>query len=222
MLLEPYSQLNNVRNNIDFLETFVGDGWTVASFCRMLPYAGTPVKAKLEQEQRLLGTPFEPDYRFQDPKLDIFYDWMLETFYERNFTNTGLCHILRSLLFEAHLKLSHRDLKNSAQLAYIHHLTAVCNGVAFYTLRCALDHIEAMSIDSLMHDRSYLKELSKNEISQEKKLLSEIVDYYWSNHDTTQPIRAQIQHHEKEWLGGFENSWTLPTGDRRATEASMA
>lgn len=106
MLLDPYSTFGMVRNNIDFLEEFVGDGWAVASFCRMLPYAGTPVKKKLEAEGRLLGTPFEPDYRFLDPKLDLFYDWLLETFHTRNFTNRGLCHILKSLLFEARLRLS--------------------------------------------------------------------------------------------------------------------
>ena len=37
MLLDPYSTFGMVRNNIDFLEEFVGDGWEVASFCSMLP-----------------------------------------------------------------------------------------------------------------------------------------------------------------------------------------
>jgi hypothetical protein len=38
----------------------------------------------------------EPDYNFLDPKLDRFYDWMLQTFNERNFTNRGLVEMLRS------------------------------------------------------------------------------------------------------------------------------
>jgi anaerobic magnesium-protoporphyrin IX monomethyl ester cyclase len=66
MLLEPYSMLQNVRNTIASLDRFVGDGWTVSSFCRTLPYAGTPLKRLLEAEGRLLGTPFEPDYMFLD------------------------------------------------------------------------------------------------------------------------------------------------------------
>ena len=95
MLVDPFSTFRSIRQNISFLEEFIGDGWTVAPFCRMLPYAGTPIKRRLEAEGRLLGTPFEPDYKFLDPKLDLFYDWMVKTFYERNFTNQGLCHILR-------------------------------------------------------------------------------------------------------------------------------
>jgi len=41
---------------------------------------GTPIKRKLEAEGRLLGTQFEPDYKFLDPKLDLFYEWMVNTF----------------------------------------------------------------------------------------------------------------------------------------------
>ncbi len=66
MLLDPWSDLRMVRANVDFLDEFVGDGWSVAGFCRMLPYAGTPTAAKLAAEGRLSGTAFEPDYRFLD------------------------------------------------------------------------------------------------------------------------------------------------------------
>src|SRR5256886_9494432 len=149
MLVDPYSTFRSIRQNVDFLETFIGDGWTVAPFCRMLPYAGTPIKRRLETEGRLLGTQFEPDYKFLDPKLDLFYDWMVNTFYVRNFTNQGLCHILRGLLFEAHLRLPARNRVSDAQKAYLHHLTAVCNRVACYTLRCAVNHIEASRLATL-------------------------------------------------------------------------
>jgi len=72
MLVEPYSTIEMIRNNVVFLEEFIGDGWSVAPFCRMLPYAGTPIKRRLEAEGRLAGTAFEPDYSFLDPKLDLF------------------------------------------------------------------------------------------------------------------------------------------------------
>lgn len=206
MLLDPYSTLGMVRTNIDFLESFVGDGWAVASFCRMLPYAGTPVKAKLEQEGRLLGTPFEPDYRFLDPKLDIFYDWMLETFHERNFTNRGLCHVLKSLLFESRLRLPEYQSFTDFDRLYANHLTAVCNGLALYTLRAAVNHIEGTPLRALEHDRSFLSQLTRHEREEEERLLSEAVDFYWSirRRREAPPISGEL-----EAPGGFENSWTL-------------
>src|SRR5262245_17427855 len=163
MLVDPYSTFRSIRQNVTFLEAFIGDGWTVAPFCRMLPYAGTPIKRRLEAEARLLGTPFEPDYKFLDRKLDLFYEWMVKTFYERNFTNQGLCHILRGLLFEAHLRLPARNRVSDAQRAYLHHLTAICNRLACYTLRCAADHCEATPLATLEENTGYLDRLTAHE-----------------------------------------------------------
>jgi radical SAM superfamily enzyme YgiQ (UPF0313 family) len=209
MLLDPYSTFGMVRNNIDFLEEFVGDGWAVASFCRMLPYAGTPVKAKLESEGRLLGSPFEPDYRFLDSKLDLFYDWMLETFHRRNFTSQGLCHLLKSLLFEARLRLSGAQRFTDFDRSYVKHLNAVSNGLALYTLRAAVDHIESTPLSTLERDRSFLQLLTRHEEEEEERLLHQVVDFYWS-------IRQRPGAPETEatlaTVGGFEKDWTLAEG----------
>lgn len=214
MMVEPYSSFRSIRQNIDFLEEFIGDGWTVAPFCRMLPYAGTPVKRRLQTEGRLLGTPFEPDYKFLDPKIDIFYDWMVNTFYERNFTNQGLCHILRSLLFESRLRLPARNRVSDGQRAYLHHLTAVCNRVACYTLRCAIDHIESRSLSALERDQSYLQGLTAHEKREETRLTNEIAQYYEWVHQDHSPIPGPA--------GGFEKSWTFYEGDREAAGVGAA
>jgi len=210
MLLDPFSTFESVRNNIDFLETFVGDGWTVACFCRMLPYAGTPLKTRLEQEGRLLGTPFEPDYRFLDPRIDQFYDWMLETFYERNFTNTGLCNILRALLFEAHLNMEGIEGFDAGKRAYLHHLTAVCNGIACYTLRTAVNFFDSRGVQEIERDKQFLKGLTLIEKEQEQKLLAEVAQLYGHVHQNPEERELScVRPVNYELLGGFENSWTL-------------
>jgi hypothetical protein len=214
MLVDPYSSFRSIRQNINFLEQFIGDGWTVAPFCRMLPYAGTPIKRKLEAEGRLLGTPFEPDYRFLDPKLDLFYDWMVRTFYERNFTNQGLCHILRGLLFEAHLRLSGKNRVSDPQKAYLHHLTARCNRLACYTLRCAIDHIEASSLSALERDPGYLDRLTTHEKREEARLVSEVAQYFEWVHQNDAAMPGPV--------GGFEKTWTFYEGDREAAGVGAA
>ena len=214
MMVEPYSTFRSIRQNITFLEEFIGDGWTVAPFCRMLPYAGTPIKRRLETEGRLLGTAFEPDYKFLEPKLDLFYQWMVETFYERNFTNQGLCHILRGLLFEAHLRLSAPNPVTEGQRAYLHHLTAVCNRVACYTLRCAVDHMEATPLSTLERDTGYLERLTAHEKREEARLINEVAQYYEWVHQDHSPIPGPV--------GGFEKSWTFYEGDREAAGVGAA
>jgi hypothetical protein len=43
---------------------------------------------------------------------------MIATFYERNFTNQGLCHMFRGLLFEAHLRLPGRNRVSEGQRSH--------------------------------------------------------------------------------------------------------
>lgn len=69
----------------------------------------------------------------QAPALGPGKGGMLEAFYRRNFTTDGLCHILRALLFEAHLRLDETNPVSPEARAYLHHLAAVTNGVACYT-----------------------------------------------------------------------------------------
>jgi anaerobic magnesium-protoporphyrin IX monomethyl ester cyclase len=206
MLLEPYSTLATVRSNIDFLRRFVGDGWAVAGFCRTLPYAGTPLKRQLESEGRLSGSPFEPDYTFLDPKLDRFYDWMLLTFRERNFTNTGLCEVLRSFIFEARLNLAdRRRFTGVGETARLGNITAQANGHALYALSAALDYVEATPLAEIGINDGFLAAVRAHEQAQEQRLLAEATDLYWS-------VRASDERRlsgAPGSIGGFENSWTV-------------
>ena len=74
MLLDPSSTFDTVRENLSFLRTIVGDGCLPVTFCRMLPYDGTPIKDELVRSGRLRGDVSNPDYDFLDPRLAEFYD----------------------------------------------------------------------------------------------------------------------------------------------------
>jgi radical SAM superfamily enzyme YgiQ (UPF0313 family) len=74
MLLDPSSTFDTVRENLAFLRTIVGDGCLPVTFCRMLPYDGTPIKEELVRTGRLRGDVNNPDYDFLDPRLAEFYE----------------------------------------------------------------------------------------------------------------------------------------------------
>src|SRR5579859_324266 len=74
MLFDPSSTFSSVRTNLNFLRQIVGDGSSAVTFCRMLPYDGTPIKDELERTGRLLGDISNPNYQFLDAKLNEFYD----------------------------------------------------------------------------------------------------------------------------------------------------
>lgn len=105
MLMNPWSTFESVQNNIDFLLKITEGGRSVISFCRMLPYVGTPVADRLIKEGRLNKNNLEADYNFLDPRLDKFYQWMLDVFKGRNFAASGTQNLLRLLQFESCLRL---------------------------------------------------------------------------------------------------------------------
>jgi anaerobic magnesium-protoporphyrin IX monomethyl ester cyclase len=73
MLFDPSSSFQTVRENIGFLRQIVGDGSAAATFCRMLPYGGTPIRDLLQKEGRLRGDLTNPDYDFLDLRLNEYY-----------------------------------------------------------------------------------------------------------------------------------------------------
>ena len=74
MLLDPSSTFASVRENLNFLRTILEDGCLPVTFCRMLPYDGTPIKDELVRTGRLRGDVCNPDYDFLDPRLADFYE----------------------------------------------------------------------------------------------------------------------------------------------------
>ncbi len=73
MLFDPSSTFESVRENIGFLRQIVGDGSAAATFCRMLPYGGTPIRDLLQREGRLRGDLTHPDYVFLDTRLNEYH-----------------------------------------------------------------------------------------------------------------------------------------------------
>ncbi len=73
MMFDPSSSFDSVRANVAFLRQVTADGSLPVMFCRMLPYAGTPIEAALDREGRLHGSSENPEYDFVDPRLHDFF-----------------------------------------------------------------------------------------------------------------------------------------------------
>jgi radical SAM superfamily enzyme YgiQ (UPF0313 family) len=212
MLMDPSSTFSSIRNNIDFLTAFVGDGWSIAPFCRMLPYAGTPVRTELERQGRLKGTDFQPDYAFLDPKLDFYYDWMIRTFHRRNFTSEGLCHVLRYLMFEARLRIGGIDDERARMTAVLQYITSRANRLAGDILRAGLDYVERTPLAQLRPDDEFLEGLTQWEEAAEDALMRDIAAY----------MAATEQRRRRHDAGSFGKSWTFGASAREAAGIGAA
>jgi anaerobic magnesium-protoporphyrin IX monomethyl ester cyclase len=148
MLLDPWSTISSVRNNMKFLEEICRGGYVVASYCRTLPYAGTPLEKKMRTEGRLTGPSLEADYHFMDPALDVFWDFSLVAFHDRNYCKDATAELLKGLLFQARLDYPDRphdpDFQRTVQM-----LVSASNNILFTTAKEGLDFIENEKISDL-------------------------------------------------------------------------
>ena len=74
MLFDPSSTFDSVRENTAYLRQITAGGMAPAVFCRMLPYAATPIEDRLAREGRLRGSVHNPDYDFLDPQLNSLFE----------------------------------------------------------------------------------------------------------------------------------------------------
>ncbi len=171
MLLEPWSDIDSVKENIKFLEKFTSDGSVIFFFVRMMPYAGTSAYARLDSEGRLKhSVELLPDYNFLDPRLDVYYNWMLIVFHKRNHSPNGTGKILQRLLFEAGLsynicdKRCKKALRNLVMHSNKSVLDILWKAIVFIETTDCLD-INSMELHDLRKEYIEIERRTENEIA---------------------------------------------------------
>ncbi len=150
MLLQPWSTLASVANNVTFLRRFCRDGYAVAGFCRTLPYVGTPMEKKMRDEGRLVGHALEADYQFLDPRLDALWDFSLAAFDGRNTGRAATWNVLRTLQFEARLDFPDRP-RDPSFVAAVQSIVDASNQLMFDVLDDALAILEDAEVPDARH-----------------------------------------------------------------------
>ena len=182
MLFDPSSTIDTLAQNIHFLRQMMSDGQAPINFCKMLPYAGTPIEAQLKREGRLRGTVSQPDYAFLDPRLDLYAHFVHQTFQKRNFKYSGLVERLRTYLFDIVLTQLTEDAPWVKDYEKdLHRMTRHVNRLALDTLKASLSFIAERDIFEILNGWGYLRDLMDWEIAQETKLearLARVVSHF--------------------------------------------
>jgi len=164
MIFDPSSTVDTVRENLAFLRSVGADGYFPINFCKMLPYAGTPIEAELRATGRLKGTMIRPDYDFGDPQLDWYAFMIHRIFTRRNFNPGGTVARLLQADFDQRLSQS---LGSSDQLsrreANVRQLIKHSNVVALETLETLLDEVVSRGAESLIDEQQTLLQLAERE-----------------------------------------------------------
>lgn len=175
MLFDPSSTVATVKENLRFLRTVGQDGYFPINFCKMLPYAGTPIETQLSNEGRLTGTITHPDYDFLDPKINWYAFLVQRIFTKRNFGSSGLVARLQQSDFELQLNRTLLgDQTASDRQLILRELTQRSNLLALETLEMLLDNVLQRDIDALFNERDTLVEIADREWRGEAEIEMEL------------------------------------------------
>lgn len=162
MLFDPSSTLDTIRENLDFLRAAGADGYFPINFCKMLPYAGTPIERQLQEEGRLRGTTTQPDYSFLDPRLDGFEFLVQSMFSRRNFGPQGLVARLQHTDLALHLARA-LGRQEATSAVHLRNLVEKTNLLAIDTLDSLLNALRDRGLDPLLADQAWLVALAEQE-----------------------------------------------------------
>jgi anaerobic magnesium-protoporphyrin IX monomethyl ester cyclase len=176
MICDPDSTMTSIRENIEFLKWIGREGDCLVNFCKMAAYAGTPIAARLRNEQRLHGTLGSPDYDFLDPRLSWFQLFLSQTFNFRNFDERGLVERLRFAKFDsAVLARFFGDHYNAdAYAKEVKELIRRCNESAVTTLSLAANFIAALTEDQILDRWPLLERWAQSELREESQIAAEL------------------------------------------------
>jgi len=90
LIFDPEATLGGIERNIEFIEAFAD---IPSNFCRAEVYAGTPLKAILEQSGRLTGDYFAWTYQMRDPRVEVLFRIAMTAFAARNFRPDGVANL---------------------------------------------------------------------------------------------------------------------------------
>ena len=100
LMFDPYSTVDDIRDNIAYLWAMGGEGQAPIIFARMEVYAGTPILKRLEREGRLIGNYLAWDYEIPDPRVELLYRLMMLAFRRRNYDFAGLQKVASQAFYE--------------------------------------------------------------------------------------------------------------------------
>lgn len=148
LLFDPEATLDGIRDNLDFMERFPE---SPSNFCRAEVYAGTPLKAVLEQQGRLRGNYMAWDYTMRGPKVEMLFRIASVAFAARNFKCDGAANLNLGIRFDFEvLKRFYPDVRATVCQEELRQLSSHMAQDSVDHLRRAVDFVESSDIHNAL------------------------------------------------------------------------
>lgn len=174
MMLNPYSNFTTLKQDIVFLKKIGASGQTVINFTKMVPYSGTPIYHSLKKENRLTGSIESPDYKYNDPRIDLLQMFFTQAFHYRNFDNNGLVERLRHAKFDAIImnKFFSNNYETKRYISSVQNIIRDSNAQCLETMSMAVNYMDMQNEKEIIDNWALLQKM----VSETKRMES----YYTS------------------------------------------
>lgn len=185
MLLNPYCSFKTLNNDLKFFKKIASMGSSILQFTKMVPYSGTPIQKRLLDENRLTGTFSAPDYKYEDPKIDLLESFFHDAFHYRNFNKNGLVELLRFAKFDALLR-NKLCPDGDARIFQdeLKQLIIAANQQLVETMSLAVTLFQTKTYDEIIKYWPILQDLIDDERKSEMRLT-----YFFNDLMSKQPIK---------------------------------
>ena len=173
MLLDPDSTFSSIKENLAFLSRITQDGLNQVQFTKMLPYTGTDIEQRLIQHGRLKGSVTYPEYRYLDPRIDLFDHFVTRSF-NSTFGDRGLTTLLKLLNFDSIiLARFYEDTFDTQKYAQIiRDYTKENNELVLSILTKAINFIEVAEYCTVLGNSDVLSNLMRYQHNRERELIN--------------------------------------------------
>ncbi len=181
MLLNPYSTIETLKEDLKFIKRFSTSEAAVIHFSKMMVYTGTNLYNQLMSQDRITGTFSSPDYNYTDNRLELFELILHKAFHYRNNDKNGLVNLLRSA--KAECLLINTFNPGAESFFYYRNLKPLikeANKQLIETLGAVIDMISTLSYDEILNYWTIIENIVETHIEKEQRttyLLNEILDY---------------------------------------------
>jgi radical SAM superfamily enzyme YgiQ (UPF0313 family) len=165
MILNPDSTFVTIGEDILFLKDIGSTGQAIVHFTKTVPYAGTPISRRLQQEGRLQGTLAAPDYTYDDPRLELLQSFFTQAFHFRNFDSNGLVERLRHAKFDTIVlkRLFSKQYDTESYANAIKDLICQANAQCLETMSMAVNFMTGRSEQEIFNNWEILERLAQQE-----------------------------------------------------------
>lgn len=176
MVLHPDTTFATITDDIAFLKNVGSTGHATVHFTKTVPYAGTAMACRLQQEGRLQGTLAAPDYAYADSRLELLQWFFTQAFHFRNFDNNGLVERLRHAKFDV-VVLNRFFSRQYDTKAYAHAITEIirqANAQCVQTMSMAVNLMAQCSEREVLDHWPILERLIQEEKAVEAGLTTSL------------------------------------------------